>query len=373
MSNDKRIRVLIADDSTFMRKVVQTMIEADPQMEVAGEARDGREAVALAESLRPDVISMDIRMPRVDGLQATEIIMSQNPRPIVIVSSESRAGAESTLRALDLGAVDFVAKPTGVVDLNMESVRGDLMRKLKMAAKVRVVRTAGTPRRIEALDGPQARPATVALPARSNVKETGAGTRFPVVAVAASTGGPAAVMRLVPGFRRGFSAALLLTLHMPATFTARYAEQLAEAASIHVKEAEAGERVQPGTLYVCPGSHHLQLAPTGHIRLLDGPRVSGYMPCADIMMQAVAETVGPMGIGVVLTGMGSDGVQGAAAIKASGGYVLAQDEATSVIFGMPSAAIKTGFVDEVLGIDAIASAVERRTSYLRSAMQVGVL
>ena len=224
ISGGKKIRVLVVDDSAFMRKVMHGLISSDPAMEVVGEAGDGRDAVALADSLRPDVISMDINMPHVDGLQATEIIMSQNPRPIVIVSSESREGTRSTLRALELGAIDFVSKPTAGVDLDMNTVREELMRKLKLAAKVRVVRTATRPKLSEPhgprsvvrpADGPVHPPAPLELPLDS----TGGSVRYPVVVLAASTGGPAALMRLVPAFRKDFPGVVLLALHMPASFT----------------------------------------------------------------------------------------------------------------------------------------------------------
>src|SRR5690242_1146877 len=237
---DKKIRVLIVDDSAFMRKVLHGIISADPQMEVVGEARDGKDAVNQAQALKPDVITMDINMPHVDGLQATEIIMSSNPRPIVIVSSESHEGTRGTLRALQLGAVDFVAKPASAVNLDMSSVGSELTRKLKMAARVRVVRTATRPKSATAsalLDSmrPVGRPEIpVARPAAPSADH------YPVVVLAASTGGPAALMRMVPLLRKDSPAAFLLALHMPANFTGQFTEQLAEASAIAVKEARAG-------------------------------------------------------------------------------------------------------------------------------------
>src|SRR5271170_6754091 len=248
----KKIRVLVADDSTFMCKVLKEIINSDPQLEVAGQARDGREAVSLAETLKPDVITMDINMPHLDGLQATELIMSQNPRPIVIVSSESREGAAETLRALELGAIDFVPKPSSGIDLDMRNVREDLTRKLKMAAKVRVVRTASRSK-VSAREPVAAGSAagTGAAFAAQN------GGKFPMVVIAASTGGPAAVMRVVAGLPKEFPAAVFLVLHMPAAFTKQFTMQLAEIASLPVKEAEDNETAQPGMIYLCPGSHHL--------------------------------------------------------------------------------------------------------------------
>jgi len=371
----KKFRVLVVDDSAFMRKVLESIFNADEQLVVIGHAKDGREAIALAESLKPDVITMDLNMPHLDGLQATAQIMTTNPRPIVVVSSESKEGASSTLRALELGAIDFVTKPSSGIDLDMQSVKDDLLRKVRIAAKVRVVRTAS--RLAAALQAPMnggaapkpqppvTRPATPAvLPADM---------RFPVVVLAASTGGPATVMRLAPGFTKDFPAAVILVQHMPAAFTTQYALQLAEFTGIRVKEAESNEPVQPGTFYICPGGQHLRVSPTGRMQL-DGAtgRIDGYLPNIDVTMESVAAFAGPMSIGVVLTGMGSDGARGAKAIKNAGGYVVAQDEATSVIFGMPAEAIKTGAVDQVLGIDDIYSSIENRVLGLSRLSPTGV-
>jgi two-component system chemotaxis response regulator CheB len=381
----KRIRVLIVDDSAFMRKVLQTMITADPQLEVCGEARDGRDAVTQAEVLKPDVITMDINMPHMDGLQASEVIMSTNPRPILIVSSESREGADVTLKALELGAIDFVAKPSGGIDLDMSSVKDELGRKLKMAAKVRVVRTATRSKLQQeiATSAPRSEPLTKTfaqnipeertpvvlpppMPARS-------GGKFPIVIVAASTGGPATLMKFVPRFPKDFPGAVVLVQHMPGNFTAQFSNQLAEVSQIRVKEAEAGEIIVPGQLYLCPGSHHMRISPTGRVSLDDGPRISGYRPCADLTFESAADYFGPMTTAVILTGMGNDGAKGVQAVRSLGGHVIVQDEATAVIFGMPQEALKTGAVDQTLPIDAIYNAIEKRVLYIFGAAKVGAL
>jgi two-component system, chemotaxis family, protein-glutamate methylesterase/glutaminase len=366
-SPEKKLRVLIVDDSAFMCKVLEEIINSDPQLEVAGQARDGRDAVALADSLRPDVITMDINMPHVDGLEATEMIMSHHPRPIVIVSSESREGAASTLRALELGAIDFVPKPSTGIDLDMKNVGEDLNRKLKLAAKVRVVRTA-TRSKLPLPHAPvsESRSSTGGVLAGQN------GGKFPMVCVAASTGGPAAVMRVVAGLPKDLGASVFLVLHMPAAFTKQFAIQLAEVSLLHVKEAEHNESPQPGTIYLCPGSHHLRLSSTGKIVLDAGARIEGYRPCADVTFEAIASYARALALGVVLTGMGGDAAKGAKAVKAAGGCVLAQDEATSVIFGMPWEAIKAGSVDEVLPLDDISAAIEKRVTKLCRLAPVGV-
>jgi two-component system chemotaxis response regulator CheB len=363
----KKIRVLVADDSTFMCKVLKEIINSDPQLEVAGQARDGREAVALAESLKPDVITMDINMPHLDGLQATELIMSQHPRPIVIVSSESREGAATTLRALELGAIDFVPKPSSGIDLDMRNVREELTRKLKMAAKVHVVRTA-TRAKVEM---PAARPVVPATIARRPSSVDQNGNRIPIVVIAASTGGPAAVMRVVSGLPKNLSAAVLLVLHMPAAFTQPFTAQLSEVSRLPVKEAEQNEAMQPGTIYLCPGSHHVRLSFTGKLNLDPGERIDGYRPCADVAVESVAAHTRSATVAVVLTGMGNDAAKGVKFAKAAGGYVIAQDEATSMIFGMPAEAIKTGAVDEILPLDEISAAIEKRVVQISRLVPAG--
>jgi two-component system chemotaxis response regulator CheB len=395
MEAGKRIRVLVADDSAFMRKVLVSILSADPQFEVAGEARDGRDAVAQSEALSPDVITMDINMPHMDGLQATEVIMSTKPKPIVIVSSESREGADITLKALELGAIDFVAKPSSGVDLDMNTIREELVRKLRMAAKVRVVRTASRSKLAQeiAASAPRTEPA---LPSgyAINAANNGSGIqapapkrtssvfndassmkrgdgKFPIVVIAASTGGPATLMKLIPSFPKEFPGAVLLVQHMPASFTAQFAQQLADIASIKVKEASPGEIISPGNLYLCPGSSHMKVTATGRLTLDEGARINGYRPCADVTLTTAAEFIGSLGIGVILTGMGNDGCQGAQAMKAAGAHVIAQDEATSIIFGMNAEAIKTGAVDQILPLESIYQSIEKRMLYVCGAARVG--
>ena len=362
-SPDKKIRVLVVDDSAFMCKVLQEIINSDPQMEVIGQGRDGRDGVALAESLRPDVITMDINMPHVDGLQATELIMSSHPRPIVIVSSESREGAASTLKALELGAIDFVPKPSSGIDLDMKTVREELTRKLKLAAKVRVVRTATRSKLAAPPMSASDMPKASAIAAN--------GGKFPMVAIAASTGGPAAVTRLVSGLPKDLPAAVFLVLHMPPEFTKQFAVQLSEIGGLPIKQAENNETPKPGVIYLCPGSHHLRLSSGGKILLDSGARIDGYRPSADAALESIAAYARTLTIGVVLTGMGGDAAKGVKAVKSVGGTVFAQDEATSMIFGMPAEAIKTGAVDEVLPLDGIGGAIEKRVGQLARLAPVG--
>ncbi len=374
--------MLIAEDSAFMRRVLRMLLSGDPQIEVVGEARDGVEAVLQSDALSPDVITMDINMPKRSGVEATEEIMSSRPRPIVIVSSSSGEAAP-TLRALELGAIDFVAKPVNGIDLDMESVRDELLRKVKMAAKVHVVRNAAPPR--PAAAGSTARVAVAAGQAQPDYSSAAAAAktvlafaepaeekrtpmpaasdeRFPIVALAGSTGAPAALMRFIPRLPAAFPGALLMVQHMPASFTGQFGEQLAASSAIRVKLAEHGELMRPGITYLCPGGNHLRISPSGRMLLDAGPPLNGYRPSVDLALDSLADYAGVMAIAVILSGMGNDGAQGVQAVKATGGYVIAQDEATSMIFGMPSEAIKTGAVDQVLPLEAIYGAIEQRVS-----------
>jgi two-component system chemotaxis response regulator CheB len=358
MTNGEKIRVLVADDSAFMRKVLLGILDSDGAFEVVGEARDGREAVEKSAKLKPHVITMDINMPHMDGLQAVEVIMSTEPRPILIVSSESRDGADATLRALELGAVDFVAKPSGGIDLDMSHVREELVRKLRIASKVRVVRnlsrSAPAPAKVMPV-APSPREFT-SVPVRN-------GARLPIAVLAASTGGPATLMELLPQFAAGFPGALLIVQHMPGTFTPQFAEQLAEVSRLPVKHAANGEALCAGHVYVCPGDCHLRVAPPGRIVLDDGPRIAGYQPSIDVTLESVAALAGAYAVAAILTGMGNDGARGAIAIQESRGLVIAQDEETSIIFGMPAEAIKTGAVGQVLPLGQIAAAITRRLAF----------
>jgi len=368
MANGDKIRVLVADDSAFMRKVMLSIIDSDGSFEVVGEARDGRDTVEKSLLLRPDVITMDINMPHMDGLQATEIIMSTEPRPIVIVSVESRDGAASTLRALEMGAVDFVAKPTGGVDLDMSSVRDELIRKLRTASKVRVIRNLMRSPQPKAAAPPRSGEPAASMPISTPAPNGG---RFPIAVLAASTGGPATLMKLVPQFPATFAGALLIIQHMPGAFTQQFAQQLSTVSRLPVKQAVHNEMMRAGHVYVCPGDCHLRVAPPARIILDHGPRIAGYRPSIDVTLESVAVLAGSAAAVAVLTGMGNDGSRGVLAVQENGGLVLAQDEASSVIFGMPQEAIKSGAVEQVLPLDQIAGAISRRLSVFPRAAKSG--
>jgi two-component system chemotaxis response regulator CheB len=308
---------------------------------------------------------MDILMPHMDGLQATEVIMATEPRPILIVSAESREGADATLKALELGAIDFIAKPSSGVDLDMSSVREELVRKLRTASKVRVVRNILRPVSPKVA---RVTPSPMDFAAAPSVN----GSRLPVVVLAASTGGPATLMKLIPDFPPNFPAAILIVQHMPGGFTAQFAEQLKAVSPNPVKHAEHGDVLLAGHIYVCPGDQHLRVLPPGKIALDPGPRIGGYRPCIDVTLESVAGLVGSNTVSAILTGMGNDGARGVMAVQENGGQVLAQDEATSVIFGMPSEAIKTGAVAQVLPLEQIAAVITRLVGGQKGAARAAI-
>ena len=350
----KRLRVLVVDDSAFMRSAITRVLGADARFEVVGQAKDGEEAVKLAAELRPDVISMDFNMPGLNGAEATRAILAQHATPIVMLSAHTREGAAATVQALAAGAVDFVEKPDGEVSANLNAVRDQLVEKLISAAGANV---RGPMTVVEV--GPSDAPVSRRAP-RSTPKPMPAGLR--VVVVASSTGGPAALVRVLPDVVTSGKAALVVVQHMSAGFTSALAEQLAERAGYAVTEAKQGDALRAGRALVAPGGQHLVLERNGSVSLNDGPPLHGVRPAADVTLKSAAQVYGARAVGVVLTGMGRDGAMGLAAIKAAGGRTIAQDKATCTVYGMPKAAVEMGVVDEVLPLDQIGRSVSRLVS-----------
>jgi len=305
-------------------------LEADPQMQVIGQASDGEQALELAEQLQPDVITLDVEMPKLSGLEVLEQLLPRHPIPVVMLSSlTTQFGAETTIKALQLGAVDFIGKPgsAGVPDLN--TVQGQLLRKVRVAAGAQV-RVGGAAR------SPQA-------PTAKAIR----GDRIPTVLIAASTGGPGALDFLLSSLPEKLPAAIAITQHMPPQFTQVFAERLNEKSPLEVKEAEEGDTLQAAAALIAPGDYHMLLEPKGVVRLSqDGP-LWGVRPAADPMMQSAARNLHTPLIGVILTGIGEDGAAGAVAIKGTGGTVIAEAEESCVIYGMPKAAVATGCCDFV--------------------------
>ncbi len=336
----RRIRVLVVDDSLFMRAAIKKTLVASGRFEVVGEARDGQDAVAKVLALTPDVVTMDYNMPKMNGAAAIREIMKQRPTPVIMFSAHTRQGARETFEALAAGAVDFCTKPSGEVSADLSSIAEELTTKVSMAAESR----------------PRAMAPVVAQKPTGPLRMATLPPTGPrVVFIAISTGGPAALSRLIPSLPANTRFATVVVQHMPPQFTAALAERLDSLSAVKVREAKDGDMPRPGLVLIAPGGRHLAVDEKGALRLTDEAPVNGCRPAADVTMQAAARAYGRRAIGVVMTGMGKDGAKGLVAIKNADGKTLAQDQETSVIFGMPKAAIDAGVVDEVVPLDEIAS------------------
>lgn len=341
------VRVLVVDDSAFMRKVITDLLQSDPQIAVAGVARDGREGVEKTLELQPDVVTLDIEMPRLNGFEALQEIMSLRPTPVVMVSSYTQEGADATIRALALGAVDFVAKPSGSISLNMHVVRDELVAKVKAAARA-------TPRYRRHLPPPR--------PVRREPRPPAAGTgALPhrLVVIGCSTGGPAALHQIIPRLPGDLPAGVLVVQHMPPGFTRSLAERLDELSAIAVKEAEAGDRVEAGRVLVAPGGYHMTVGKDGRIVLNQDPPLHGVRPAVDKTFASTVPIWGERMVGVILTGMGYDGGQGMLALKKQGGRTIVEDASTCVVYGMPRVVVELGAADYILPLPEIPDAITR--------------
>ncbi len=338
------IRVLVVDDSAFMRRVIGEAVASQPDMELVGVANTGLDALLKVEQLQPHVVTLDVEMPEMDGLTALRHLMARYPRPVVMVSSATQEGASTTIRALTIGAVDFVAKPSGAISLDFHRVREELLHKIRIAASARV------PQRMTAAPGLASRDAVAPAPRRATPFER-------LVVIGCSTGGPRALGVLVPALPRDGKTAYLIVQHMPAGFTSSLAERLDSSSLLDVSEAQHGDRLAADSVLVAPGDHHLRFSAAGFVELDETPRVHGVRPSVDVSLESVATHFGNRAIVVVLTGMGTDGATGALAVHQRGGYVLAEDESTCVVWGMPRAVVERGAADRVVPLDAMAEAI----------------
>lgn len=336
----KNIRVMVVDDSALMRQILRRIIESAPGMEFAGYARDGEDSLVKARELRPDVITMDINMPRMDGLSALQVIISEGICPVVMVSSLTEQGAAATFEALELGAFDVVAKPGGTVSANLNTVAEELLGKLRAAAG------SGTLARIRGRG--TRRVPSVATSSRGC--HAAGGGCFRAVAIGISTGGPSTLMEVLPGIPGDINGAIFLTQHMPPVFTSSFAKRLGAACRLRVFEAEPGMLVEPGCCYVARGGCHLVVA-----RKSDGQVVlrtpsypqTLFIPSANIMMDSLLKVYGPATIGVLMTGIGDDGADAMVSIRNAGGRTIAESEETAIVYGMPREAIERGGADVV--------------------------
>ncbi len=356
-----RRRVLVVDDSAFMRRLVSDVVQESGEFEVVGTARDGHDALRQVAALDPDLVTLDVDMPGLDGLAALEAIMRTHPRPVVMLSAGgSDGGAEATWRALERGAVDFVRKPSGAISLDLEAVRDQLLHALRAAATVRL---AGS----ERLQAPAVvrAPDVAASAVQAEARATTAARRAPraptaVVCLAASTGGPAALARVVPLLPGWPDVAVLVVQHMPPGFTASFARRLDGQSRLRVAEAVHDEPLRGGQAYIAPGGFHLQVAGTAdapRLVLGDETPLWGVRPAADVLFRSVATRYGVRAVGVVMTGMGRDGADGLQALREAGGGAIVQDMASSVIPGMPQAALRQAGADAEVPLDELAAAI----------------
>lgn len=348
------VRVLVVDDSAFMRKSMSGMLARDERIEVVGVARNGEEAVQQVRLLRPDVVTMDVEMPGMNGIEALMQIMSERPTPVVMVSSLTVDGAQETLRALELGAVDYVPKQLDGVATKIADIQAELISKVVAASQARL-----KVRRLRVSEGRNDLPAAPRRALSSHSLSVTRGQK--IVAIGCSTGGPQALMQILPSLPSDFPAGILIVQHMPKCFTKPFAERLNVLCALHVREARDGDEVKAGTVLVAPGG--LQLRVKRHSALSIGvglsPNVEHHIhaPSADIMMQSVASVYGECGIGVILTGMGHDGLEGIKAMKAANGRTIVQDEASCVVYGMPKAVVEAGCADKVVPLSHVAGEI----------------
>lgn len=366
------ISVLVVDDSAFMRKMVSEMISADPAFVVVAQARNGEDALAKVEQFHPDIITLDVEMPVMDGFAALIAIMHQNPTPVVMLSSLTQAGADMTLKCLEHGAIDFVGKPSGSISLDIERVACELVVKLKSAAtaKVRPHRLYQVPSKAPDAEPPKRPlPESICLPVasvRPIASRSGRCTTPGVLVVGSSTGGPRALQSVIPNLPADLEFAVVVVQHMPAGFTESLARRLNDLSPLHVREAAEGDILEAGTVLVAPGGHHLQFDSSGRAHLTSEPPVHGVRPSFDVTLASLAPVFGGNMVGVILTGMGKDGARGLKTIHDLGAATVAEDESTCIVFGMPKAAIELGGIDVTVPLPEIADAALRAVKTLCS-------
>ncbi|HUO25063.1 MAG TPA: chemotaxis response regulator protein-glutamate methylesterase [Candidatus Aquilonibacter sp.] len=343
MTAPKKVRVLVVDDSALMRKLIPQMLAADTSIEVVGTAMDGSFCLKKIEELKPNVVTLDLEMPGMNGIDALKEIMRREPVPVIVFSSHSTEAASVTMKALGLGAFDFVTKPRDA-SAHMSEISKELIAKIKAAAECKL-----KPR---ILPGLPPKPQKAATP-------KGAPTK--VIAIGVSTGGPQALEYLLTGLPPDFPGAIVVVQHMPEGFTEMFARRLDEISPLRVKEAQSGDMLQAGRVLICPGSRHMKVKrlPMGDVVVLaDEPRVNGHRPSVDVLLQSVAEEFHVQAVGVLMTGMGDDGAEGLGQIKKHGGMTIAQSEDSCVVFGMPKAAIERGYATRVVGLDVMGATLQ---------------
>ena len=340
-----KIRVMVVDDSALMRKLISDILMKDPGLEVVSTAMDGLYALNKIPRSHPDVITLDIDMPRMDGLTALRHIVHDYRIPVILVSSLTTKGGHLTLDGLALGAVDFITKPKDAISVHIHEVAEELIRKVKAAGHAAVNKI-----RVQDVQTP---PGVPAPPIR---KVKSGGPFKAIVAIGISTGGPNAISTFLPQLPQDFPASILIVQHMPEGFTELFANRLDQICKMRVSEAHDGDQLTAGTAYIAPGNKHLKVARVGSngvAVLSSSPPVNGHRPSADVLFNSVSEAYGADSIGLIMTGMGEDGARGLGSLMASGGYTIAQNQETCVVYGMPKAAVEMGHVREIVSLDDI--------------------
>ena len=338
----ERIRVLVVDDSALMRKLIPAILARESSIEVVGTAMDGAFALKKIEELQPDVVTLDLDMPRMDGMETLRLIMRRAPLPVILFSTHSKEGGYATLKALALGAVDFLAKPKDAAAGHLEQIADQLVAKIKVAK-----RAAGRKLPAAVIEDKPAptKGIRASLPPRR------------IIAIGISTGGPNALQFVLSQIPADFQSTIIVVQHMPEGFTEMFAKRLDECCAMEIQEARSGDLLLAGRVLICPGNRHIMVRrmPRGDMAVLsDGPPVNGHRPSADVLFHSVSQEFGLTAVGVLMTGMGDDGAEGLGAIKAAGGMTIAQSEDTCVVSGMPHAAIIKGYANRIIPLDGVA-------------------
>ena len=336
---------MIVDDSPFMRKILTDILKLDDEILVVGEAKNGKEALEKIPLYKPDLITLDVEMPIMDGITTLKHIVKEYNLPVIMISSLTMEGAELTLKALEEGAVDFIPKPKNIFNLSSEAIKYEIINKIKIASKSKINIKYSQEKVLETVE----RSKKIIVPRKKDYEY--------IIAIGTSTGGPRALQNVIPLIPANINGAIVVVQHMPPKFTKSLSERLNNLSDIMVKEAEEGDVLQRGCCYIAPGDYHMRVyyrEGKYTIGLSQEPPIKGLRPTVDLLMESVAKLENLKKIGVIMTGMGSDGSKGIVEIKKSDGYTIAQDEETSVVFGMPKSAIDTKHIDKVVSLDNIA-------------------
>ncbi len=356
----RKIKVVVVDDSAFMRKSLSIMLESDSDIEIIGTARDGVEGFELVKKTSPDIVTLDIEMPRMDGLSTLKKIMKECPTSVLMVSSLTTEGAEATMKALEYGAVDFIPKELSFVNVNIINIREDLIRKVKEIVKQKSLRD-----RLQRLQS--LKPAVDQIKPSVGIKLVLPKMLYKAVALGISTGGPMSLQKVIPLLSKKIDIPIFIVQHMPPKFTKSLAERLNGMSALEVKEAEADEVVRNGVVYIAPGGFHMtvkkNLGGQTVIKISEEPSTTLHRPSVDVMINSVVEIYGKHTLGVIMTGMGKDGYEGIKEIKRLGGYCMAQDEESCVVYGMPKAIVDAGFADAIAPLNKISEVLNNSVSY----------